>query len=76
MINARSERLKESPVFRRLLSSKRCVVVMNGFYEWHKEGSKKKQPYYIHLGEDSLVHFAALYDTWDGASCPKIDAVF
>ena len=46
---------------------------MNGFYEWHKESSKKKQPYYIHLGEDYLVNFAALYDTWDGTSCLIID---
>lgn len=29
----------------------RCVVLLNGFYEWHKPGtssSATKQPYYIH----------------------------
>lgn len=65
MFNARSERLRESPVFKRLIHSKRCVVVMNGFYEWHKESSKKKQPYYIHFGEKNITKFAALYDTFE-----------
>eukprot|EP00210_Caulerpa_lentillifera_P009146 g8720.t1 len=65
MFNARSERLTESPVFKRLLARKHCVVIMNGFYEWKKESSSKKQPYYVHLGEENLVRFAGLYDAWE-----------
>ena len=34
MFNARSETVPEKSVFNRLLSSKRCVVLLNGFYEW------------------------------------------
>ena len=34
MFNARSETVAEKSVFSRLLSSKRCIVLMNGFYEW------------------------------------------
>lgn len=66
MINARSESLKENRVFRRLLSSKTCVVVTNGFYEWQRQSKTKTQPYYIHRGEDAVVKLAALYDHWTG----------
>ena len=34
MFNARSETVPEKNVFKRLLDSKRCVVLLNGFYEW------------------------------------------
>ena len=34
MFNARSETVPEKTVFSRLLGTKRCVVLLNGFYEW------------------------------------------
>jgi putative SOS response-associated peptidase YedK len=34
MFNARSDDMK--PVFTRLLKHRRCVVLLDGFYEWKK----------------------------------------
>ena len=34
MFNARCETVPEKTVFSRLLGSKRCVVLLNGFFEW------------------------------------------
>ena len=36
--NARSESVAEKPAFRRLLPCKRCLVLVDGFYEWKKVG--------------------------------------
>lgn len=63
MFNARSESIGEKASFRRLLPGNRCLVVVEGFYEWKKDGSKK-QPYYIHMKDDRPLVFAALYDSW------------
>ena len=63
MINARSETLAERPAFRDLLSSRRCLVPADGFYEWRKEG-KTKQPMLIHVRDRELFGFAGLWDTW------------
>ncbi|GJX27736.1 embryonic stem cell-specific 5-hydroxymethylcytosine-binding protein [Tanacetum coccineum] len=63
MFNARSESIGEKASFRRLLPGNRCLVAVEGFYEWKKDGSKK-QPYYIHLKDDRPLVFAALYDSW------------
>eukprot|EP00920_Eleutheroschizon_duboscqi_P036859 GHVT01088495.1.p1 GENE.GHVT01088495.1~~GHVT01088495.1.p1 ORF type:complete len:451 (+),score=58.95 GHVT01088495.1:365-1717(+) len=46
-INARSERLAESPLYGRLVNSRRCVIVLDGFYEW--KSSTPKTPYFIRL---------------------------
>ncbi|GAB2226336.1 hypothetical protein Droror1_Dr00022138 [Drosera rotundifolia] len=63
MFNARSESIREKASFRRLVPKNRCVVAVEGFYEWKKDGSKK-QPYYIHFGDGQPLLFAALYDSW------------
>ncbi|RAW16771.1 SOS response-associated peptidase [Paenibacillus taichungensis] len=63
MINARAETLTEKPAFKRLISSKRCIIPCSGFYEWKKDGSIK-QPMRILMKDDSIFSLAGLYDTW------------
>lgn len=65
MINARAETLAEKPSFKRLLHSKRCLVVADGFYEWRQEsGTKSKTPMYITLKHNEPFAFAGLWDSW------------
>lgn len=65
MINARAETLAEKPSFRRLLRSKRCLLVASGFYEWQKENGGKV-PFYFTLKNGDPFGFAGLWDTWKG----------
>lgn len=64
MFNARSESIREKASFRRLVPKRRCLVAVEGFYEWKKDGSKK-QPYYIHFKDGQPLVLAALYDCWE-----------
>jgi putative SOS response-associated peptidase YedK len=63
MINARAETVAEKPSFRRALQKRRCLVLADGFYEWHKEG-KKKTPLFITLKSREPFGFAGLWETW------------
>lgn len=46
MINARSDNLLR--VHKRLLNTRRCAVVIEGFYEWlNDEKTKRKRPFFI-----------------------------
>ena len=38
MINARAETVATKPAFRHAFKERRCLVLADGFYEWHKEG--------------------------------------
>ena len=64
MINARAETLAEKPSFKRLLHSKRCLLVSDGFYEWRQEGRGPKTPMYITVKDGELFAFAGLWDAW------------
>lgn len=48
VINARSETVQEKPMFRGLLSEHRCIVPMDGFYEWKRNDTARgKVPFYV-----------------------------
>ncbi len=63
MINARAETVAEKPSFRAAYSRRRCIVLADGFYEWHREG-EVKTPYFISLASGQPFAFAALWETW------------
>jgi len=63
MINARAETILEKPTYKRLIKSKRCLVIADGFYEWQKKVDKKI-PYRIFLKNDELFAFAGIWDHW------------
>lgn len=70
MFNARSETASQLASFRRLVPYRRCIILVNGFYEWKKEGLEGKVPYYIHLSDNSPMALAGLYDCWEGPEGP------
>jgi putative SOS response-associated peptidase YedK len=67
MINARSETAGTTPAFRDALTSRRCLVPADGFYEWQRVG-KAKQPYCFELNDGELFAFAGVWDRWKDPS--------
>jgi putative SOS response-associated peptidase YedK len=67
MINARSETASTKPAFRDALKSRRCLIPVDGFYEWERTG-KAKQPYRFEVDDGELFAFAGLWDGWKDAS--------
>jgi len=63
MINARSETAAGKPAFRKSLRERRCLILADGFYEWQRDGSRKR-PYYIRLRACEPFAFAGLWDHW------------
>ena len=68
MINARSETLTEKPSFRNLVSEHRCVLPIQGFYEWQNLPSEtkkpKKQAHYISRVDERPMTLAGLWTIW------------
>lgn len=66
LINARSETIATKPAYRSAYKKRRCLIGVDGFYEWSKvEGAKKKQPYYITRTDGELTVFGGLWERWN-----------
>ncbi len=63
-INARVESLVERVVFAEALARRRCLVVVDGFYEWRRPAGGPKQPYFLDRADGSGEPFA-LAGLWD-----------
>ena len=63
MINARAETVAEKPSYRAAFRHRRCLVLADGFYEWHREGDAKV-PYFISLQSGEPFALAGLWESW------------
>ena len=70
LINARAEKVTTSPAFRSSAKSKRCLVPMDGYYEWRanpdNDAGKKsrKTPFFMHRADGEMLFMAGLWSVW------------
>lgn len=64
MINARAETVSEKPSFRQAFAKRRCLIPADGFFEWEKLASGKKQPWWIRMQDEEPFAMAGLWETW------------
>jgi putative SOS response-associated peptidase YedK len=55
--------------------TKRCLVLVDGFYEWREEG-KKKYPYYISLANNDAFALAGIWDRWQNDRTGEVKETF
>ena len=71
-INARAETVAEKPAFRAAFRRRRCLVPVDGYYEW-RAARPVKQPYFVHLEGDRPFLVAGLWSSWDSPEVERLD---
>lgn len=70
LINARSESVFDKPSFRHLVPRRRCIVPMDGFYEWRTvhdtppPARAPKEPVYVTRVDGAPLAVAGLWSSW------------
>ncbi|KXP07883.1 SOS response-associated peptidase [Tsukamurella pseudospumae] len=68
LFNARAESVAEKPAFRTAIKNKRCLIPMDGWYEWQvldPDGKKpRKQPMYLTPQDGTRMYIAGLWSVW------------
>lgn len=72
-INARSESVATRPMFRQLIATRRCVIPVDGFYEWQVTASGKL-PHYVRLESGEPMLLAGLWDRWQHGDAAPIES--
>jgi putative SOS response-associated peptidase YedK len=72
MINLRAETVREKPTWQRTLAKRRCIIPVDGFYEWQDQGKgRRKQPFYITSRDGQPLALAGLWSTWRDPAAAK-----
>jgi putative SOS response-associated peptidase YedK len=63
MINARAETVTEKPAYRNAFTRHRCLVPVDGFYEWQRRGAGKV-PLRFRMASGEPFALAGLWEEW------------
>src|SRR5262249_17523203 len=58
--------------FRAAMRYRRCLVPADGFYEWRREGERKR-PYFVRLKAGGVMAFAGLWEAWSGPNGEQME---
>lgn len=61
--NAKSETVFDKVMWQKSIRHQRCLVPVNGFYEWHVADGQK-HPYFIRQKDQSLFALGGIYSSW------------
>jgi len=75
MINARAETITASPAFRDAFERRRCVVPVDSFYEWKREGTVR-QPYRIVRADERPMALAGVWAGWRDPATEQVRRTF
>jgi putative SOS response-associated peptidase YedK len=75
MINARAETLTRSPAFARAFERRRCLVPVDSFYEWKREGTVR-QPYRVARADGQPLVLAGLWAGWHDPATNAVRRTF
>jgi putative SOS response-associated peptidase YedK len=75
MINARAETITSSPAYRDAFVRKRCLVPVDSFYEWKKDGTVR-QPYRVVRRDGRPLALAGLWTGWRDPSTEAVVRTF
>ena len=65
LFNAASKDLLSKASYRNALKLRRCIVPVDGYYEWKRISKKGRTPYWIHMPEHVVFSLAGLWDDYD-----------
>jgi putative SOS response-associated peptidase YedK len=64
-INAKCESVRDLPTFREAYAKRRCIVPVDGFFEWKAiKGQKAKQPYAVAMKDGAPFGLAGIWENW------------
>ena len=75
MFNARAETITTSPAFRDAFVRKRCLVPVDSFYEWKREGTVR-QPYRVVRRDGRPLALAGLWAGWRDPATETVRRTF
>jgi len=70
---ARIETVATAPAFRDSLRKRRCLVIVDGFFEWRATGPTR-QPHFIRRPDRSPFALAGLWDRWSSKDGEVIES--
>ena len=71
---ARAETVASTGAFRDAFRWRRCLVAVDGFYEWHRQGKAPSSPFFVRRADRRPFALAGLWSRWVSAAGEVIES--
>lgn len=71
-VQARVETLAKTPAFRDAFKRHRCLVIVDGFYEWKSEADGNRAPHHVRREDRKPFAIAGVWDSWTSSETGEI----
>lgn len=74
-LNAVGETVFEKPSYKNSVRSKRCLLGVNGFFEWHTHNNTK-YPFFIKTKDNNVFSLGCIYEAWTDKETGEVKNTF
>jgi putative SOS response-associated peptidase YedK len=71
---ARGESIAATPAFREAIRRRRCLVIVDGFFEWQRGARRPSQPFFVRRPDRAPFALAAVWERWFGKDGEVLDS--
>jgi putative SOS response-associated peptidase YedK len=64
LCQARSDTILERPSYKKPFLEKRCLIPVNGYYEWQEIEGENSRPHYFYRDDDDLFAIGGIWSVW------------
>jgi putative SOS response-associated peptidase YedK len=61
---ARVESIATTRAFSDAVRKRRCLVIVDGFFEWRRDGKRGSLPFFVHRADRALFGLAGVWERW------------
>jgi putative SOS response-associated peptidase YedK len=61
---ARAESIATTSAFRDAVRKRRCLVIVDGFFEWQRAGKGRSQPFFVRRADRTPFALAGVWERW------------
>jgi putative SOS response-associated peptidase YedK len=71
---ARAESIANTGAFREALRRRRCLIIVDGFFEWQRAGKRPSQPFFVRRPDRAPFALAGVWERWLGKDGEVLDS--
>ena len=74
-LNARNDTIYERKSYKDAIINQRCVLVVDGFFEW-RHAANEKIPYYVYPKDETVFYLGCIYTNWTNKETGEMKDTF
>ncbi|PIB37572.1 hypothetical protein BFP72_14880 [Reichenbachiella sp. 5M10] len=65
LLSATQDKLVQTTTLRHALDKRRCIIPVNGFYQWKQYSKRRQTPHYFHVAHEPILALPGIWEEYE-----------